>query len=135
MKAWIVTWEAASKNAERRIPRKIAAILHPNKSVKQVCQIVELIYSYETSTPEEMLLYAHRPSRNPNRAEATMYGGWVQCGHNPYLEARPATNVRVEREPNQEPSVRWDELQTPAKLKADFDQRFGRKKQPAEKSD
>lgn len=92
MKAWLVTWEWTNDDAA--LTERVVCILPPQWSEDRVAGAVELLYAVLNSTVSELASYAKRPSNNPYRAEVFM--GVIICGHNPYLEARHVSDLRVE---------------------------------------
>lgn len=92
MKAWLVTWEWANDAAA--LAERVVCILPPQWSEERVSSAVELLYAVLNSTVSELASYAKRPSNNPYRTEISR--GIIICGHNPYLEARHVSDLRVE---------------------------------------
>lgn len=97
MRAWIVTWEWGGDAAA--VADKVAAILPARWGKERVASHVEFLYALTHSTVDELARYARTPKDNPYPAQADQ-NGWVTCGHNPFLLARPASDVKVERHPS-----------------------------------
>jgi hypothetical protein len=95
MKAWLVTWEWANDAAA--VADRVICVLPPQWSDERVSNTVEILYASLTATVSELAHYAKRPSNNPYRAERS--GSRIICGHNPYLEARYVSDLKVETDP------------------------------------
>lgn len=116
MKAWLITWEWASKSAAKK--DKVVAILNPNIGHKRIKEIVEILYAAFSGDLIDMARYAKRPSKNPYSAKyfnprGVDYIDWITCGHHPYLEARKVDNLTVTFDRNRGMEIiTWDELTT-----------------------
>lgn len=92
MRAWIVTWECAGDAAA--VADTLAAILPARWRSERVAMHVEFLYALTQSTAEELARHARSPTANPCRAQSDECG-WITCGSNPILSARPAFDVTV----------------------------------------
>lgn len=110
MKVWLVTWE--SINQEDRIKNKIAAIYNPRWSSDRVELAVELLHAASQYTVGEQLQYANNKKFNPYPAISQVSQGApfrITCGHNPYLEARKVSNLKVTLDAEGNEVVSWTE--------------------------
>lgn len=110
MKMWLVTWE--SINQEHRIKDKIAAIYNPRWSSDRVELAVELLHAASQYTVSEQLQYANNKKFNPYPANSYNSPGIpfrITCGHNPYLEARRVSNLKVTLDAEGNEVVSWTE--------------------------
>lgn len=116
MKAWLITWDWCGRDAA--VADKVAAILPPQYSDRKVGEIVRLLYVLATSDLSDLADYAKRPSQFPYQPRgqainSVPHNDRIICGHNPWLYARPVTDLRVWRELETEYEViEWTEPQT-----------------------
>lgn len=116
MKAWLVTWDWMADAAA--VADRVAAILRPRMTPRQVAETVELLYARATSTLAEVAAYAKHPKTNPYRAKALEINGLVQgdhfvCGHHPWLYARKVSDLVVAKDPTTGlESINWKEPDT-----------------------
>ena len=101
MKAWIVKWSWVGDHVAVEHP--VVAVLSARLSPNSVRRIVELHYLIASSTLAEHLAFAryNNPAPMPYPAEferiegVVWEGGVITCGHNPFLEAFKADNVKI----------------------------------------
>jgi hypothetical protein len=113
--AWLVTWEWSGDHA--KVDNKVAAILNRRWSAKKVAEYVEFIYYSEYSNSEKIGLATGKLS-NPypvrwDALDGVPWLGRMTCGHNPWLFARQADNLRVEENDSGLEEVLWDERPRP----------------------
>jgi hypothetical protein len=92
MKAWLVLWEWSDERLA--LEDEIAAILRPRMSSREVAKTMEFLYQQATSTALEWAAIAKVPRDTPNRA--MLSDSFLHCGHNPYLVAYQAINLKIE---------------------------------------
>src|SRR5665213_232446 len=109
-KAWIITQEGTSDN------RSVIGVLSGRKSGSTVKDYVEWLYALLHYSPEEQLnLVRYNRPYKPYEAEYWKTNTGVPmesrmtCGHNPWLEARLATNVRLIDPDGEHPVLEWTE--------------------------
>ena len=115
--AWLVTWEHIGEHA--RPPTKVATVLSPRLSGRRVLEIVELLYANAAYEPSERIAIAKSRRENPYPAQfgslgGVPWGGQIVCGHNPFLEARLVSNLRVETDSSGHEQFVWDERPRPS---------------------
>ncbi|MGR3802030.1 MAG: hypothetical protein ACU0AY_01040 [Marinibacterium profundimaris] len=95
MKAWIIKWDWIGDHAAVKQP--IVAILSARKSPETVRNYVELLYGSQQSLHDQRdIARYNKPRTNPYPAEfAGNWAGAITCGHNPFLEAFLADDVKV----------------------------------------
>jgi hypothetical protein len=94
MKAWLVSWVWAADAAA--LADEIATILPARWSRERVSGFVEFLYAQTMATPTELAAYAKNHSNNPYRAELQNFGR-ISCGANPFLYARPVSDLTIEQ--------------------------------------
>jgi hypothetical protein len=95
MKAWIIRWNWIGDHAA--VAQPIVAVLRARMSAEAIRKHVELLYAAEQSLGDqiEMARY-NKPRGNPYPATfAGTPDSAITCGHNPYLEAFIADDIRV----------------------------------------
>jgi len=102
MKAWLVTWDWCGRHAA--VADKVAAILSPQYSDGKVKEVVRLLYILATSDLSDLADYAKRPGQIPYKPQGQVinsipHSDRIICGHNPFLYARPVTDLLVWQEP------------------------------------
>ena len=109
-KAWVITQEGTQTNMT------VIGILSGRKSGNTIKDYVEWLYALMNYFPEEHLRLArYNNPANPYGAEYWRTNTGVQmqtkmtCGHNPWLEARLATNVRLVVPQGEDPILEWTE--------------------------
>src|SRR5229473_1693968 len=109
-RAWIITQEGTQH------PSEVIGILSARKSPRAVKEYVEWLYALLHYCPREHLdLAKYNNSFNPYEAQywTTNTGvpvdSLMACGHNPYLEARLATNVVLIDADGEQPILEWIE--------------------------
>lgn len=108
MKAWLVSWIAASGRAEAEVADEVILVLNSQWAIERVAAIVELFYTASTSDVGELARNARRPAATPYRATIENYR--ITCGHNPYLYARLVSDVEVTRDsPEAYELISWTE--------------------------
>ena len=105
MKAWLITWDWTGDAAA--VADVVVGVLNPRWGDRRVADIVEFLYSNATADISELSHYAKRPSNNPYRAE--IRNGRIHCGHNPFLYARIASDLKIEIGPDDRESITWKE--------------------------
>ena len=100
MKAWIIIWNWVGEHAKHEKP--LVNILSARNHPKAVLQYVDFYYTSETSSVQEKIDQAkyNKPSLSPyqadfERIDGVEFQGLITCGHNPYLEAFVADNIRA----------------------------------------
>ncbi len=92
-KVWAIYWNDASHpNNERNV----LVFLRGNTAISAVEGIVDAMYMSIHSTPSESLTYAQGSASNPYPAKTGSLpagGSGIDCGKNPFLEARKVKNV------------------------------------------
>ena len=112
---WLVTWEWDGDHAAR--DNNIAAILNWRLSEEKVRQLVELIYANEQFTLSERLSYAKNKHNTPYPAQFNgMYSGQIVCGGNPFLYARLADDIKVDRDLDGIETLTWTERPIPTNV-------------------
>ena len=111
MIAWLVTWEWFGEHAKRG--SKVAAVLNPRLESERVRELVEFLYATENLTVGEQMGLAKR-GHNPCPAtfgtlNGVPWAGQIQCGHNPFLFARLADELRLEPDEHGESIPKWKE--------------------------
>ena len=106
MKAWLVTWVWAADAAA--LADEIAAILPPRWSRDRVADVVEFLYALTTSSPTELAAYARNRSNNPYQAELQNFGR-ISCGANPFLYARPVSDLTIDKSDDRLETICWRE--------------------------
>ena len=95
MKAWIIRWSWIGDHAA--VAQPIVAVLSARTSPDTVKKHVEFLYATRQSLSDQIDMARYdKPRENPYPAE--FVGNWsgaVTCGHNPFLEAFLADDVRV----------------------------------------
>lgn len=114
IKAWLVTWEWI--NDVNAVADKVVAILNPRWPMSRVASIVEIIYAMCSYTIEEMITITRHTDSNPYKS--TNERGIINCGHNPWLEARKVGNLLVEiDEKTGLEIIKWNELPLYTRIK------------------
>jgi len=90
-----VTWEWTGE--ANTMADKVVAILRPRISSQRVAEFVENFYIVASSTMSEQATYAKGRRNIPYPAEIDGIGR-ISCGHNPWLEARPVSQLQVSRD-------------------------------------
>jgi hypothetical protein len=78
---------------------KVVNFLSPDKTPREVADLVQMLYAQFKSTVSELADYAADPAGVPYKSETdqTAAGYYrVTCGHNPWLEARLIKELSVE---------------------------------------
>jgi hypothetical protein len=97
VKAWIIKWSWIGDHAIRDDPN--VGILSARLSPQKIRDYVELIYRTNEFQLREQMDQAqyNNPQQNPYPARfADNWQGNIECGHNPYLEAFLADEIKVE---------------------------------------
>ena len=95
MKAWIIRWNWVGDHAA--VDRPTVAVLSARTSAETVKKYVEFLYTTQQRLRDQ-LDQAHYNKTKPNPYPAEFVGNWrgaVTCGHNPFLEAFLAEDVRL----------------------------------------
>jgi hypothetical protein len=92
LKAWLVTWEAATEAVAVADP--LAAILPSRWSADRVAKLAEILYARATGNASEVARYATPRGSNPYPGVVSDFE-LVTCGHNPFLYARKVTALHV----------------------------------------
>lgn len=112
MNAWLLTWDGTSPKITDE--NRIIGIIGSRRSKNFVADLVEFIYSRNTSSASDMAYIANRPKQKPFQAEKTQiingvpHGERIICGHNPWIYARKVRNLRITQEDDFE-IVTWRE--------------------------
>jgi hypothetical protein len=114
--AWLITWEWAGEHARRE--DRIVGILSARLTAEKIKEIVETIYSNEFYTYREQIAFAKDRKANPYPAtfddiNGIPWRGRIQCGSNPWLEARLVDNLFVLQGANGDEDLSWDERPKP----------------------
>ena len=109
IRAWLITWKRAGDHVEIRDP--LAAILNPRWSGDRVASYMQFIHDRTALTVQEHLYFLNRPRARPYQPA---HGGpgspYLQCGHNPFLEARLVSGLRLEQDvENETETLLWIE--------------------------
>lgn len=115
--AWVVTWEGTGRHASRKAG-KIELILRHTVPPKIVAEVVEALYLRASDSIGAQVRGAkvrgHRPY--PARFDEVDGVPWhdrLECGHNPWLEARRVKDLRVEVDARGRDVPKWDERTRP----------------------
>lgn len=110
--AWVMTLEGT------RHPSEVIGIVSARKGASTVREYVEWLYALLNYGPREHLdLARYNNSFKPYQAQYWTTNTRVPvqslmvCGHNPYLEARLATNVVLVDPDGEQPILEWIEPQ------------------------
>ena len=113
-RAWLIVWEGTPHALGDR--NRVVAILDSRLSGKRVRDYVEFFYVASEYAPNEKVLWA-KGKFNPYPAEflkveGVPWHGCVNCGSNPWLEARQVSNIRITIGKHGEEQLLWDETQS-----------------------
>jgi hypothetical protein len=106
VEGWIITWERVGHHPEWPDERPRTRLLSAEVDETRIAWLLRLLYTWESMTDEEQLLYLDKPEEAPY--QPVLEKGLVVCGHNPFLEARRVRNLRVEATPDGN-VLRWDD--------------------------
>lgn len=96
MKAWLITWQWKPVSTAQDEP--IVAILNPRKSVRQVAEMVEILYGQAKYNVFELAeFFVKNKQRNPYRA-MILKGEGIICGAKPWLYARKVSDVKISKD-------------------------------------
>jgi hypothetical protein len=109
VRAWLVRWQWAGDHSAGADP--IIAVLSPRLGADQVKLFVERSYAAASYSAAEELRFMRRPAENPYPARfgsltvefdggpaQSTWTGEIYCGHNPWIYARPVSNLRADEE-------------------------------------
>jgi len=115
MKGWVIQWRWIGDHAAFEVPE--VTVLSARCSPEKVKRLVETLYavrSYSLAEKLGMARYNH-PMRNPYPAEfAGKWAGAITCGHNPFLEAFVAENIRLEADSRGREKLAYDRVKPPS---------------------
>ena len=86
-----MTWDWAGRHAA--VADRIAAIFNPRFSDGRISELIEFMYDQATLEAGELVYYANRKSKRSYKAQ--VHPPFIACGHNPSLEARVVTELKV----------------------------------------
>ena len=99
MKAWIIVWRWTGGHAAVKKP--LVNILSARVSSEEVRKYVERYYASSAYSADEQLQQAlyNKPEKVPYPARfgqisGVPFGGQITCGHNPFIEAFVANDIR-----------------------------------------
>ncbi len=114
MKGWIVRWQYAGDHVREKAG--VITVLSARKEPSQVKAFIENCYAVETYSLSEKLGLAryNKPSENPYPAQyASWWPGHMTCGHNPFIEALMADNIRLVSIADGEETLEFNILKPP----------------------
>jgi hypothetical protein len=114
LKAWLVTWEYIDNQATYQ--QKIAAILSPRLPCLKVMKFVEQLYVDSELSYRERIEYV-KTKETAYPAEFDEVAGIIDCGHNPFLVARPVKNSKVTTDESGNEVLIWDEIKPYNKIR------------------
>ena len=94
MKAWVIRWDWAGDHAAH--PNPFIAVLSARCGSESVREFVERFYITATASVSEQIEYARYTNPRPPAYTANVSAkGLIDCGHNPFIVARRAEDVRL----------------------------------------
>jgi hypothetical protein len=93
IRAWVIEWQWAGEHARHEGPRWM--LLHWRISARTVADLMEKLYAQSEYALSEQVGLLSGKWASPYRAEIHAFDR-ITCGHNPYLFACPAMDVRVQ---------------------------------------
>ena len=94
MKAWVVRWEWIGDHAAH--PNPFIAVLSARCGSESVRKFVERFHITATASVNEQIEYARYTNPRPPAYRADVSAkGIIHCGHNPFIVARRAADVRL----------------------------------------
>lgn len=96
MKGWLVKWTSPDSGYEEAV----ATVLSARLGVRSVERRLKELYADVTASIQEKLDYAHwKPAQLRFRTRLSRLKDGrvaIDCGHNPFLEARLVSDLRIE---------------------------------------
>ena len=108
--AWLITWESSRDDYFEHLQRpRVVAILKPQTSDRTIKSILPILF-----TSESHLMFGEKISYSFSRQTIGFVrtdGESISCGSNPWLHARPVSNLFVETYENTQwhQTLHWTE--------------------------